>query len=370
MTHFNCLIIAGEQSGEEHLMSLMGDTLKKCGLKLWGVGGEQLHALAFESLYDLKEFSSMGFSEVIVKMKFYKQARSHILEECKKRKTTLAILVDFQGFNLSLVTGLHELGVHIHYLVAPQAWIWKPWRAAILAKTVKGLYCVLPFEQDWFRARGVSQAVAVVHPSYLEFTKSEQQPQDLQIRLTILPGSRNGEVSLLLPIFMQAVQQLEKKFNIVVTLVKSPSVKASLYQLVPGHWKQVESSQLKLILSETTVALAASGTVTLNCAFMEVPTVVCYKVNMVNEWIFRRFIRYKGLVSIPNLLLGEKIYPELLQEKCSPSLIMIELEKLCSSIECQKQMKQKLKLLSIEQEKLKKQWPEHFNAVLKEEGLC
>ena len=158
----SCLIIAGEKSGEDHAMTFL-PVLKKHSpnCHFYGVGGQRLENEGVELLYHLKDFSGIGISEVLSKIPFYYKALDHILDEVKKRKTKTAILIDFQGFNLKLAKKLKALGVNVLYYVAPQAWVWKPWRSKVLEKNVHTLFTILPFEKKWFQATSVIPGVSL-----------------------------------------------------------------------------------------------------------------------------------------------------------------------------------------------------------------
>ena len=166
----SCLIIAGEKSGEDHAMTFLPELMKLSpNCKFYGVGGKRLEDLDVELLYHLKDFSGIGISEVLGKIPFYFKALDNIVSEVKKRETKTAILIDFQGFNLKLAKKLKKLGVNVLYYVAPQAWVWKPWRSKVLEQNVHTLFTILPFEKKWFSERGVTKVKAVVHPLMNEY---------------------------------------------------------------------------------------------------------------------------------------------------------------------------------------------------------
>ena len=131
----NCLIVVGEKSGEEHFLSFFSNLQAKCPeISWWGVGGNLMRSQGVELVYHLKDFSTWGFSEAFKKIPFYLRALRNICKQVASRKTRIAILVDFQGFNLRLARKLSSQGVMIFYYVAPQSWAWKPARTNILKK--------------------------------------------------------------------------------------------------------------------------------------------------------------------------------------------------------------------------------------------
>ena len=319
----NCLIIAGEKSGEEHCLSFLSDIKRLVPeINLWGVGGDELEKEGMELLYHLKDFSSWGFSEVIFKIPFYLKALNRIEDEVIRRKCKVAILIDFQDFNLRLAKRLKKKGVKILYYVAPQAWVWKSKRTIILQKTVHTLFTIIPFEKKWFLERGVNKVFSVAHPVWIEFEKKLPAPKcckDLKkrtINLLILPGSRNFEVSHLLPVFMKTVSELKKDHDIHVSLVQSSSVLPELYSRYSEIIDEVYTNEkLDIALSHADLAIAASGTVTLSCALFQVPTIVGYKGSLLNEYIYNTFISYDGFFVLPNIVFEEEVFPELIQDE-------------------------------------------------------
>lgn len=332
----NCLLITGEKSGEEHALSFLPELMKLCpDYKFWGVGGDALQAQGMELVYHLNDFSSWGISEVISQIPFYLKAMKNLEKLCEERQTKVAILVDFQTFNLKLAKRLKKKGIKVLYYVAPQAWAWKAYRAKTLSRCVHTLFTIIPFEKTWFAARGVPLVRGVDHPLWRHYAKQIQNrlPRKKfddfreKIRLLILPGSRNFEVSSLLPEFMKAVELLEKKYKLEVSLVRSPSVKEEHFSPHLSKFHHVYSSdELSEALLNSDFCMAASGTVTLACALFELPTVVCYKTSRLNELIFKLFVNYHGHISLANIIHERKVFPELLQEKVTPESIVLELE--------------------------------------------
>jgi len=276
-----------------------------------------------EILYHLKEFSSMGFSEVVGRIPFYFNALKRIEHEVVSRKTQTAILIDFQGFNLRLAKKLKKHGVKVLYYVAPQAWAWKPHRAQTLAENVHTLFTILPFEQQWFKQRGVDQVRSIPHPLMLTYKEllgnlpeRRHGSWGEKIKILLLPGSRRFEILSLLPIFVEVVKMLRKSFHIEVHLVKVSHVDQNIYECFSSDIDVIhESEDLPQILRTAHFALAASGTVTLSTGLFELPTVVCYKASLFNEFVFNQFIKYQGPISLTNIIHGRYVFPEFVQDQ-------------------------------------------------------
>ena len=328
MAKESCLIIAGEKSGEEHALSFFPE-LKRLSsdTQFFGVGGDELKAHGMELLYHLKDFSSMGFSEVVSKIPFYFKALKKLEDEVIRRGTKTAILIDFQDFNLRLARKLSKRGVKVLYYVAPQAWAWKAYRAQVIAKTVHTLYTILPFEKEWFRSRGVKQVKAIPHPLMLTY-KDELKtipPKPFgswgkKLKLLILPGSRRFEIHSLLPEFMKTVKELRKKIDVEIHVVKVAHVDQGVFDFYKDDvdvWHP--SDKLTHAMRECHMALAASGTVTLSTGLFELPTIVCYKTSLLNEFIFYSFINYQGAISLTNIIHHQMVFPEIVQNSVEPA---------------------------------------------------
>lgn len=304
-------------------MSFFPELKRLCpDVDFYGVGGDELKAHGMELLYHLKDFSSMGFSEVVGKIPFYFKALSVLTGEARKRETKTAIVIDFQDFNLRLARKLSKQGVRVLYYVAPQAWAWKAGRAQVLASTVHTLFTILPFEKDWFASRGVKQVRGIPHPLMLtyknELAHIPEKPFGVwkeKLKILLLPGSRRFEIHGLLPKFIETIKLLKQDYEVEVHLVKVAHIDEAIYQYYAQYvdvW--YESSQLTQAMRNCHVSLAASGTVTLSTGLFELPTVVCYKASLLNEFIYYNFIKYQGPISLTNIIHGRMVFPEFTQE--------------------------------------------------------
>jgi lipid-A-disaccharide synthase len=326
----SCLIIAGEKSGEEHALSFFPALRKLCpDVKFYGVGGDELEKSGVELLYHLKDFSSMGFTEVIHKIPFYFNALKRLEDEVVKRGTKSAILIDFQDFNMRLAKRLKARGVKVLYYVAPQAWAWKPHRAKALSENTHTLFTILPFEKEWFGQRGVKQIKSIPHPLMLtykdELSNIPAKPfgsWSEKLKILLLPGSRRFEVYSLLPKFIDAIKLLKKSYNVEIHLVKVNHIASEFYNLYQDDIDVVyPSTDLTLAMKECHFSMAASGTVTLSTGLFELPTVVCYQAGLLNEFIFYNFVKYQGPISLTNIIHDKLIFPEYVQSAVEPSRI-------------------------------------------------
>lgn len=336
MSNNSCLLIAGEKSGEDHALVFFSK-IKDADptIQFFGVGGDELSKRGMELIYHLKDFSSWGISEVIGKIPFYKRALKKIEDEVVLRNCKTAILVDFQGFNLRLAKRLKKKGVKVLYYVAPQVWVWKEHRAQILEKNVHTLYSILPFEKEWFEKREIKKVLSVPHPLLYGLekfmakkTKKDFRSLGRELKILLLPGSRNSEVKLLLPEFYKALEILKGDYSLKISLVKSPNVSRNLYSDTENFVDKVYTNDdLPTALMEADFVLAASGTVTLACGLMGIPTVVSYKLSLLNEFLYNQIISYKGPYSLPNIILKKNVFPELLQDRATGYNMAMEIKK-------------------------------------------
>lgn len=323
----------------------------------FGVGGDVLQKEGVDLLYHLKDFSSMGFSEVIGKIPFYHKALKRIEEEVIRRGTKTAILIDFQGFNMRIAKKLKELDVKVLYYVAPQAWAWKAQRARALSENTNTLFTILPFEKEWFTKRGVKQVRSIPHPLMLHFKDELQnipsRPFGIwkdKLKILLLPGSRKFEVTSLLPSFIETINLLKKDYKVEVHLAKVAHLDPEIYNYFKDSidvW--YEDTEITSALKEAHFTLAASGTVTLSCGLFEMPTVVAYKGSLLNEFIYYNFIKYEGFISLTNIVHEQEVFPELIQEQVDPARMYSILK---SWIENEKNYQQKKDLLKKTKELL------------------
>lgn len=346
----SCLIIAGEKSGEEHTLSFFNDLKKKSPeTHFFGVGGDELKNSGMELLYHLNDFSSWGYSEVFGKIPFYFKAMKHIIDEVKKRDCQTAILVDFQSFNLKLAARLKKMGVNVLYYVAPQAWVWKEYRVKKLARSIHTLFTILSFEKEWFFKRGVKKIISVDHPLWstykddlLNFEKNTTI--NLPLKILLLPGSRAFEVEKLLPEFIAAIKILKKEIPLHVSIVKSTSVPGTLYENYKGFFdEEWRSEDITKAMRISDFSLAASGTVTLTCALYELPTVICYKTSLLNQFIYEVIVKYKGFIGLANIVQNRAVFPELLQDEVSAYNIVSNLKLWYYNKATRKDLEMKLK---------------------------
>jgi lipid-A-disaccharide synthase len=217
MTAIPILLSAGEASGDMYAARLATALQQRLDVKIFGMGGEQMRAASVDIITDYHEVSVLGITEVIRHLPSLIRAMRRLVSAAQQKKPTLAILTDFPGFHLRLARKLLPLGVRNVYYICPQFWAWRPWRANLLRRRFVQALCIFPFEEDFFRERGVN-AKFIGHPlvGTVQPTLSREQfaaKHNLAPRhpiITLLPGSRWGEISRHLPTMLEACRELER----------------------------------------------------------------------------------------------------------------------------------------------------------------
>ncbi len=324
-------LIAGEPSGDLLGSRLMKAMQKKTDnqVEFFGVGGESMEAAGLKSLFDISDLAIMGLAEVIPSIPKVLKLIKQTVADIEDKKPDVIISIDSWSFGSRVQKAVRKkkMGIpQVHY-VAPQVWAWKKKRARTMYKYVDLLMTLLPQEPKYFTPYKLD-AVCVGHPviesrvvdgDAAVFRKQNGIADDKTI-ISILPGSRHNEVVRLLPVFLEAAQQLYEKhpdMHFVIPTVKTVAERVK---------NMCKDSKLPLTIVEdednrynafkaSTAAIAASGTVALELAIVDVPHIVAYKVSPLSAMLAKRFLHIQ-FVNLSNIILGREIIPELLQERC------------------------------------------------------
>jgi lipid-A-disaccharide synthase len=335
------LISAGEASGDRYAAWLAEAVQKRDpSTNFFGCAGDRLKAAGCEVTIDAHSLATVGLREVLGDIpRIYGHFR-HLLAEAERRKPRLAVLVDSPDFNLRVAKRLGRLGIPVLYLVAPQAWAWRPWRTRQIARLVKRLLCIFPFEEAWFRDRGVN-AEYIGHPlarrirpslTREEFFQRWNLRPDVPV-VGLLPGSRRGEIALNLPVMLEAA----KLVNGQCVLAAAPGAKvdAGGLPVVSGPTAAWD------LLAYTDASIVASGTVTVEAALLGAPMVVVYRVTE-PTWRFGRLLVRTPFYSMVNLVAGRKVVEELIQSAFTPTAVAAEVNRLLGSAVLRAEQRQAL----------------------------
>ena len=331
------LLVAGEASGDGHGAELLAELRRRHpDLACFGLGGDELQAEGLESLGHSAEVAVVGLFEALKVLGRAREIFARIVEEVERRGTRVAVLIDFPEFNLRLARRLSELGVRVVYYISPQLWAWRRGRVRTIARTVEELMVLFPFEADFYAAHGV-KATHVGHPLVERVPRLEQVwdrapegPAGGPYRVSLLPGSRSSEVERLLPTLCAAARELRRELPVELRLMRASTVDRRLIERLLAPWELeievVEGGRFAAI-ADSHLALCASGTATLEVGLLGTPMIVVYRVN---RWtaFFARFLVDLPYYSLANLVLQERVVPELLQDAGHPEAIAAEARRL------------------------------------------
>ena len=324
------MIIAGEASGDLHgsrLVTAMRERNK--ALFFCGIGGQALKASGVRILFDASELSVVGITEAISKLPNLLKGMAVAKKTLKKLLPDLLILIDFPDFNLNVAACAKKLGIPVLYYISPQLWAWRPTRVKKIANLVDHVAVILPFEEEFYRKHQIP-VTFVGHPlldTNLYYEKKVfQRPKNDMSVIGLCPGSRDREITRHLPVMLGAAQILHKKVKNAKFMVSlAPGVKRETVTDIVNKHKggadlDIVSGPVGKIFERSNIIIAASGTVTLECAISGTPMVIIYKVSPISYWLGRLLIQVNH-IGLVNLITGKKIIPELLQDEASPDRI-------------------------------------------------
>ena len=316
-------IIAGEASGDLYGANLIREIKKldsNAEIRAWG--GDLISKEEVTIVKHYKNHNYMGFLEVLLNLNTIIGNIKFCKNDIEKFKPDALILIDFPGFNMRIAKHFHKSKFPILYYIAPQAWAWKEKRVVDIKKYVTALYCILPFEKDFFAKHRII-AEYNGHPllehinNFKKTTKISKKEFFNKNRLnnknpiiSLIPGSRKQEIIKKLPIMIEACSNFLSNYNIVIAGMNSLK---NLYQpYLQKSGISIVYDDTYNLLNHSTYALVTSGTATLETAFFNIPQVVAYKTSWISYKIAKSFIKVK-YISLVNLILNKPIVKELIQ---------------------------------------------------------
>jgi lipid-A-disaccharide synthase len=316
-------IIAGEASGDQHGAKLVRAMQnKRPDLFFCGIGGAALKQAGVRIVADAAELTVVGITEVFSKIPNILKGMSIFKKLLKSLKPDLLILIDFPDFNLHIAAGAKKLGIPVLYYISPQIWAWRRGRGKRIGKLVDHMAVILPFEEQFYQEFDVP-VTFVGHPLLDDALPPVGQALKVGIQdppvIGLVPGSRENEITRLLPIMLEAGDILKQRLKHVRFMISQAiSVDRKLIQTIvdrhPG-WEDVDvvSDRVERVFDGCDGIVAASGTVTLQAAIYGTPPVIIYKVSPVSAWLARILVRVPN-VGLVNLVAGRELAPELLQD--------------------------------------------------------
>ncbi len=324
-THSPIWLNVGEASGDLHGAELI-KSLKEVhpDAEFTGMGGSAMEAEGMDIRYSMKLISLVGITEILGGLPRILKLLGEIKRTLAEVRPRAIILIDCPEFNFRIAKIAKKLGIPVYYYISPQIWAWRSGRANFLREHVRKVICILPFEKAFYEKYGM-EVEYVGHPlmDVLPLEKLDAIPVQ-ENRIGLLPGSRNKEVSTLLPEFAGAARILKKKHpDLSYVIVRAPGMeKERLLSLWPDDIpvEIVEPAERYEVFRSCKFIMAASGTVTLETALIGTPVLVAYQVSAISMLVAKLLVKV-DFCSLPNLIKGKEVYPEFLQEEAQADVL-------------------------------------------------
>lgn len=319
------VLLAGESSGDAIGEGLVAAIKNKYpAAEIYGMGGDLMIQAGLKPWAHIDQLSVMGFLEVLKKLPSILKLRKNIFKKIINFQPDILIGIDSPDFNLWLEDKIKAKNIPTIHYVSPSIWAWKPWRIKKIKKATSSVLCIFPFEPEIYQQAG-HRAVFIGHPLADKIIK--KFPLDLDIKqnyFAILPGSRAFEIKNLLPLFLNSAAKLKTDFPDLrfILPIARPSLKKLIQDLInqaqddhPNLINAIDliNNQAQEVLFHSKAAVLASGTVTLEAALLNIPSVVCYRLSRFSYWLGKKLIKLK-FISLPNILLNQEIFKELIQD--------------------------------------------------------
>jgi len=321
-------VLTGEPSGDKLAAKVITQIKNiKSDIEYLSVGGEHLKVLGIKSIYDLKEVTYLGFTKVLLNIFKIKKKINETVDKIIEFKPDILFSIDSPDFTLRVAERVKKINPNIKtiHFVAPQVWIWREHRVKKLRFFLDHVLLLFPFEKKYFDKENI-QSTFTGHPLLEENEKSKtdisQIIKDKKKIISIFPGSRQSEVNVLLPILINFIKMMNEKYNDIFYVFHSTNDFKKLIQdrLFKEGFKNCGSISDEKIKSEvlkfSTFAVAKSGTISLEICNSKVPSVIIYKMNIINFLIVKMLVKVK-YANIINIAANEEIIPELLQSNCN-----------------------------------------------------
>ncbi len=319
-------ISAGDPSGDiagSHLIQQLKSKYR--GVRFTGLGGYRMNAAGQEQLVDGGKLAILGFWEVAKKYFFFRSLMNSAIEQIKKTKPKVIILIDYPGFNLRLAKRVRSTGIPIVYYISPQVWAWHKKRIFAIKRLVDLMLVILPFETDIYDRAGVKNRFVGhylmddIDPSFIK------APFDINTNLIVLmPGSRPQEVERMLPTLLGTAGLISKrgKYRFAIAAVKG-DINYETYIKSSPVPVEIARGKTRELIAQSRLVITSSGTATLETGIIGRPMVVIYKTGLLTYLIARRLVAIDRIALI-NIAAGEKIVPELIQNDAVPEKIAEE----------------------------------------------
>ncbi|MGM0905208.1 MAG: lipid-A-disaccharide synthase [Pseudomonadota bacterium] len=327
-------IVAGEHSGDLLGAGLMQTISKRHpGASFIGVGGPLMAEQGMDSYFPMDDLAVMGIAEVVQQLPKLLRHRKNLVHYLIEEQPDVMIGIDAPDFNLTVETRLKNAGIATIHYVSPSVWAWREGRIKGIKKAVDHVLCLLPFEKDFYDKHGLP-ATFVGHPLADDIPMQWEQVsarKELELEseseyLAILPGSRKGEIARMAPVFLRVAKKLAEKYpNLrfvapMISDARAQQFQELIKQYTPKLTIALPVGESRKVMAASNYLLLTSGTVALEALLIKRPMVVAYRFHWLSYQIIKRLF-HAPFFSLPNLLAGKKIVPELAQSQASEEAI-------------------------------------------------
>ena len=333
------MISAGEASGDIHAGAVAA-ALKQIdsSIEVFGMGGECLRAAGGEVVFDIKDHSVMGFVEVVKKLPDILRLKRDFVQLMRERKPDVFMTIDYPDFNMRVAKIAHEMGIPVLSFIPPSAWVWRKGRAKKVAGFADKVACIFPFEYEVYKEAGANAEfvghplVDIVKPSMTRAEAEAWAGKDSYKKLVLLmPGSRLMEIEKTLPTLLEAGKLLQKQRpEVQFVLPRAGTIPLELLESkikASGLEVRITDGRNYDLFSIADLALATSGTVTLEAALCGLGSVIVYRAAALTFFIAKLFVKIPN-IGLPNIVAGRQVMPELLQDDFTPARVAEEAIKL------------------------------------------
>ena len=331
------LVSCGEPSGDLYAGELVRELRGRVsGLEVFGLGGERLQAQDARLVAHVRDLAVVGLVEVLRHLRRLRGIFRSVLSEVDRAPVSLAVLVDYAGFNLRLARELRRRGIPVVYYVSPQVWAWRRGRVRTIRECVARMLVIFPFEAPFYRAESVP-VTFVGHPLVDLVRRTDDARGFLSSRgldparpvLAVLPGSRRQELAYNLPGIAGALRILRRERpDLQLALALAPGLDpASLRGPLDGLGVTLVLGEAHALMGAADAGIVASGTATVEAALLDLPSVVVYRVSPVSYALGRPFVSVPHYAMV-NLIAGRRLLPELIQHDFEPSSVAAEVRRL------------------------------------------
>lgn len=329
------MISVGEASGDLHGASV-ASALKEQqpDIQIFGMGGEQMRAAGVDIVYDIADLGVIGIVEVIKNLPRLFRLRDMLADLMDKERPDALVIIDYPGFNVRLAKIAKAKGIPVISYISPSAWAWGKGRAKELAGIAERVAAIFPFEADVYREAGANVTFVghplldIVKPSmsreeaFVYFGANSNQPIVL-----LMPGSRQQEIQNLLPVMLAAGEKIAEQVpGCQFYLPVASTISREMLQNILNQYNlevHLTTDRTYDLMSISSVAIASSGTATLETSLFKVPTVIIYKLAALTYFLGRFLVKIPN-IGLPNIIAGRKIIPELLQDAANAENIARE----------------------------------------------